>query len=220
MARSRRELSSGDRDNRSWTALDANAAQVSLEIERLINYTAGDGFIYRQNARDLMKTDSWLNAVATGLAVVFSGVIALLLARRIVGSVNAALRFAERIASGDLDGPLPRQSADELGALIGSMSVMRDRLRAMMQREMAERRSAQARLADALEGSQAGIVMVDASGEVSIANSQVISFFNDSRTLPTSGVAFAALSGPLAEAIANPARGRRRPACRTDAGCA
>ena len=35
----------------SWTTLDQYAAKVDEQIDLLVNYTAGDGFIYRQSAR-------------------------------------------------------------------------------------------------------------------------------------------------------------------------
>jgi len=72
-----------------------------------------------------------------------------------------------------------------------------------MQREMAERRHAQARLADALESSKAGIVMIDVNGEIAIANSQAASFFSDSVGEPLTGLNFSKLSGSLASAIRN-----------------
>ena len=52
------------------------------------------------------------------------------------------------------------------------MGAMRDKIRAMVEREIAQRRSAQARLADALESSTEGVVMLDANGAVALANSQ------------------------------------------------
>ena len=195
----------GVADAALWRDLDADAARVSEQIERLVNYTAGDGFIYRQRAKGLIGSEAWLDAVGTGVAILFSGLIAAFLARRIVGSVAAASAFAEKIAAGDFNGELPRRSPDELGALVTSMGVMRDKLRALVEREIAERRSAQVLLADALETSPAGIVMVGASGEISIANSQAVNFFGDDQDVRRPGVALADLTGPLASAIAGAA---------------
>ena len=193
----------GEVGDAAWADLDTSATKVGDDIGRLINYIAGDGFIYRQNAKSLVRGDSLLNAFGTALAFASSGLIALHLARRTTGLVTVASAFAEKIASGELEGELPRRSADELGALISAMGVMRDKLREVVQREMAERRSAQAHLADALEGSKAGIVMIDAQGVVAMANSQVAEFFDIAADKRLSGVPFADLSGPLAEAIAS-----------------
>src|SRR5690242_15559769 len=35
----------------SWSTLDHHAAKVDEQIDLLVNYTAGDGFLYRQSAR-------------------------------------------------------------------------------------------------------------------------------------------------------------------------
>jgi diguanylate cyclase (GGDEF)-like protein/PAS domain S-box-containing protein len=55
--------------------------------------------------------------------------------------------------------------------------MMRDNIKSMMEREAEQRRSAQTRLADALESSQEGVVVVDASGQIALANAQVANFF-------------------------------------------
>src|SRR5215469_7219598 len=68
---------------------------------------------------------------------------------------------------------VPRGSADELGALLAAMGVMRDNIKAMMDREVEQRRNAQARLADALECSQEGVV-VDANDVIVLANAQAV----------------------------------------------
>ena len=95
---------------------------------------------------------------------------------RIVGPVAVASSVAERIAAGKLDVAVPDGSADELGALLAAMGVMRDNIKAMMDREVEQRRSAQARLADALECSQEGVVVVDANDGIVLANAQAARF--------------------------------------------
>ena len=56
------------------------------------------------------------------------------------------------------------------------MGVMRNNIKAMMDREVAQRRSAQARLADALESSQEGVIVVDADDRIALANAQAAEF--------------------------------------------
>jgi diguanylate cyclase (GGDEF)-like protein/PAS domain S-box-containing protein len=163
-----------------WDTLDHYAAIVDQQIDLLINYTAGDGFTYRQSARAAVASDMRLNLIGTALAIMLSALVTWLLARRIIGPVAVASGVAERIAHGKLDGIIPRGGADELGALLSSMSTMRDNIKMMMDREVAQRRSAQARLADALESSREGIVVVDAAGQVALANSQAADFLGDS----------------------------------------
>jgi diguanylate cyclase (GGDEF)-like protein len=121
----------------AWGELDRYAATVDQQIDLLINYTAGDAFTYRQSARAAVADDTRLNLVGTALAVLLSALVAWLLARRIIGPVAAASAVAGRIAAGELDGDIPRGSADELGSLLAAMGVMRENIRAMMERERA-----------------------------------------------------------------------------------
>ena len=57
----------------SWETLDSYAAKVNEQIDLLINYTAGDGFIYRQSARATVARDIRLNIAGTALALLLSG---------------------------------------------------------------------------------------------------------------------------------------------------
>src|SRR5260370_23906117 len=87
-----------------------------------------------------------------------------------------------------------------MGAVPAGKGVMRENIRTMMQREVAQRRSAQARLADALESSREGIVLVDNEGRVALANSQAADFLGSSPDLLTAGVELAAVASAPAEA--------------------
>ena len=156
----------------SWNLLDNYAKKVDQQIDLLVNYTAGDGFLYRQTASAAVARDLRLNIVGTVLALLLSGVVAWTLARRIIRPVAAASNVAECIATGKLDVVIPTGSADELGALLGSMRSMRDKIKEMMEREVAQRRSAQSRLADALDSSQEGVMVVDANDCIALANAQ------------------------------------------------
>ncbi|HZT27216.1 MAG TPA: EAL domain-containing protein [Pseudolabrys sp.] len=160
----------------NWETLDTYAAKVDEQIDLLINYTAGDGFLYRQSARAAVARDINLNVGGTLLALLLSGLVAWALTGRIIKPVAAASSVAEHIAGGKLDVAIPEGSADELGDLLASMRVMRDNIKAMMDREVAQRRTAQARLADALESSQEGVVVVDAADQIALANAQAASF--------------------------------------------
>ena len=160
----------------NWTTLDDYAGKVDDQIDLLVNYTAGDGFLYRQSARAAVARDERLNIAGIVLALLLSGLVAWALARRIVGPVAVASGVAKRIAAGKLDVAVPAGSADELGDLLAAMGVMRDNIKAMMDREVEQRRSAQARLADALECSQEGVVVVDANDVIVLANAQAADF--------------------------------------------
>jgi diguanylate cyclase (GGDEF)-like protein len=181
----------------SWAALDHYAETVNQQIDLLVNYTAGDGFTNRQHALASVAADLRLNLFGTTLAILLSALVAWLLARRIIGPVAAASAVAGRIARGKLDGVIPQGGADELGALLAAMGIMRDKISTMMEREVAERRSAQTRLADALEGSREGVVVVDAEGRLALANSQAVNFLAGAPAQLRQGVAVAALSNAL-----------------------
>jgi diguanylate cyclase (GGDEF)-like protein/PAS domain S-box-containing protein len=182
----------------SWSALDRYAETVNQQIDLLVNYTAGNGFTNRQNALATVATDLRLNLVGTTLAILLSALVAWLLARRIIGPVAAASAVAGRIAAGKLDGAIPRGGADELGALLAAMGVMRDKIASMMEREVAARRTAQMRLADALEGSREGVVVVDCEGRIALANSQAVNFLGLSPNPLRPGADVADLSAALA----------------------
>jgi diguanylate cyclase (GGDEF)-like protein len=182
----------------SWAALDRYAETANQEIDLLVNYTAGDGFTNRQHALASVAKDERLNLIGTTLAILLSAFVAWLLARRITGAVAAASAVAKRIAGGQLDGAIPPGGADELGALLAAMGVMRDKIAGMMEREVAARRSAQMRLADALEGSREGVVVIDSESRIALANSQAANFLGRLAGLVRPGAAVADLSGALA----------------------
>ncbi|WP_237478284.1 EAL domain-containing protein [Lichenibacterium dinghuense] len=196
----------------SWRAMDGTAAAVNQQIDLLVNYTAGDGFAYRQKARAIVAADIQATLAGTLLALLAAAAVAWLLARRIMGPVAAASSAADDIARGKLDGAIPPGSGDELGALLSAMAVMRDNLRVMMEREVSQRRSAQARLADALESSAEGIIVVDADGLIALANSQVADFLAASPRVLQPGTPVAA----LAALIEAPSLGRSGTASRLD----
>jgi diguanylate cyclase (GGDEF)-like protein len=184
----RERLLDGTKLDVSWEILDQYAAKVDEQIDLLINYTAGDGFIYRQTARATVARDIQLNIAGTALALALSALVAWALARRIVGPLAVASGVAERIAAGKLDVVVPIGSNDEVGALLDSMQVMRNNIKSMMDREVAQRRSAQARLADALQSSQEGVIVVDANNWVVLANAKAAEFLGVPADLLKPGV--------------------------------
>ncbi len=162
--------------------LDAHAASVSGAIEQLIDLTAGSGFLTREQALRSIRTETIIDLCAALAGLVLSAAVTWFLNRRICGPVSAASTIAERIAGGDLDVTFPDSSrnalrCDELGSLLQSMASMRDSIRAMMQAEVSERRSAQARLMDAIETTHEGVVLVDPVGRIVVTNAPIHHFF-------------------------------------------
>ncbi len=173
--------------------LDAYSATVSHQIDLLINLTAGDGFLYRQQALRSIQTEAELDIMLTVAALALAGAVTWILVRRISSPIAAASGIAQRIAGGDLDVAIPIGRSDEFGTLLHSMATMRDSIRAMMQAEVAQRRSAQARLIDAIENSQEGVVLVDAEGDVVITNLPVAHYFSGLESELAPGVSFSKL---------------------------
>ncbi len=185
----------------NWDTLDKYSHKVHEQIELLVNYTAGGGFLYRQSARATVARDLNLNIIGTALALLMSAIVAWALARRIVRPVAAASRVAERIAAGKLDVVIPKGGNDELGALLSSMGSMRDNIKAMMEREVAQKRTAQTRLADALESSQEGVVVVDADDRIALANPQAADFLGIPRALLKPGTPLGDLSPAFEDSV-------------------
>ncbi|MGH6984730.1 MAG: ATP-binding protein [Stellaceae bacterium] len=173
----RRELINGVDDVADRETLLARAKGIDDDFDNLVELTAEDGFKFRESALASIAGYRTLSIAATLVAVLLGGVIALLLARRMVRPIATASSAARRIAEGELDVEIGTAGNDELGQLLGSMAVMRDNIRGMMEHEIAARRSAQNRLVNALENSAEGVVLADAGGHILIANSQVTAFF-------------------------------------------
>jgi diguanylate cyclase (GGDEF)-like protein len=152
--------------------VDQYSKSVDQQTELLINYTAGDGFLFRQRALSAIEKDFRLNIVGLAFALLLSALVAWLLTSRIIKPVAAASAAARSIADGNLNVVIPNGGGDELGALLSAMGVMRNNIREMVEREVSQRRFAQARLGDALESSREGIVVLDANGEIALANSR------------------------------------------------
>ncbi|RTL49533.1 MAG: EAL domain-containing protein [Bradyrhizobiaceae bacterium] len=156
--------------------IDEYSKVVDQQIELLVNYTAGDGFLFRQRALSAINRDIRFNIIGLAAALLLSALVSWLLARRIIGPVAMASHAARSIADGNLDTNIPKGGADELGTLLTAMGTMRNNIKEMVQREIAQRQSAQARLTDALENSREGVVLLDADGRVALANSRASEF--------------------------------------------
>ncbi|KQP93329.1 deubiquitinase [Methylobacterium sp. Leaf113] len=196
------------RDEAAYADLDRHAAVAEENFDLFINYTAGDGFIYRQQARAIVARETRFNLLGTLIAVLLSGTVAFCLARRIMNPLADASRAATRIAGGDLSGTMPAGGGDEVGTLLAAMGTMRDNIRHAMEKEVAQRISAEDQLADALETSREGIVVVDEAGRITLTNSQAEDYLGLSSGTLAPGSTIARLaeghgggSGTLARAL-------------------
>jgi signal transduction histidine kinase/HAMP domain-containing protein len=169
-----------------WRAMRAKGDRAQLEkldqqiddrFDLLIEYNTDHSFISRrQTATDIARYRN-VSIAATVLALLLAGGITLFLRRRIINPLTAAAGVADRIAKGEFQIEIPPGGADETGALLKSMTVMQDNIRAMMARETSRRLSAENRLSDALETSREGVILVAPDGRIALANSMCHEFF-------------------------------------------
>jgi signal transduction histidine kinase/HAMP domain-containing protein len=166
-------------------AIEARARTIIADFDSLVEITAEDGFRERERALSTINFYRWLVLGATLLVIVLGGGIAIVLSRRMIQPIAVASDAARRIAAGELDVEIAQAADDELGQLLRSMATMRDNIRAMVEREVAARRSAQAALVSAIEGCEEGVVLLDADGRILTANSQLTRFFPEGPSFVT-----------------------------------
>jgi signal transduction histidine kinase len=157
--------------------LDRLAAEVMGRFDMLAELATGHSFVERRKVVTAIGNFRYSSLAALAAALALSAIVTFFLVRRIIRPLRSAAAVADRIADGELQTPIPPGGHDETGLLLRSMSVMQQRIREMVEREQAQRRSAQNRLVEALESSREAIVLVDAHDRIVIANSQVASFF-------------------------------------------
>jgi len=196
----RRSTLTGDAADRAAMARTETA--VAQALDDLVETAAGEGFLFRKAALDSIQWNQMLTMLAVGAALVLSTVITFMLARRIVRPIKAASNVAQKIAGGDLAVDVPPAGKDETGSLLAAMRVMQLNLRQMMQREVDQRQSAQAKLVDAIESSPEAIILVDPQGNILLANSEAKRDFEIAADAMASGAPFARFIERIAETSA------------------
>ncbi len=194
-----------------WRAARAGGDRAALErldreiddkFDLLIEYNTDHSFIGRRQTVTNIARYKYAIAGISLTALLLAAGITLLLRSRIVRPLRAAAAVADRIAHGELQTPIPPGGADETGALLNSMTVMQTNIRQMVTRETELRRSAESRLADALETSREGVMLVAPDGRIAMANSTLRQFFPAIAPVLVPGAAFdaalAAIQGQLA----------------------
>jgi len=157
--------------------LSALAAGIMERFDLLAELATGHSFVLRRKVVSDVAFFEYTSAAALILALLLAGGITVVLVRRIVRPLRDAAAIADRIAEGELQAPIPEGVRDETGLLLRSMTVMQQNIRDMVEREQAQRRSAQNRLVEALENSREAVVLVDAEDRIVIANSRLADFF-------------------------------------------
>jgi signal transduction histidine kinase/HAMP domain-containing protein len=159
------------------TTADKPSEDIIRHFDTLIELTADDAFVERRKAISAIARYKYAVMGESVAAFLIAAALIWRLRRQIVLPLSAAARVADRIARGELQTAIPAGGEDETGALLRSMTVMQDNIRAMVHREMAEKHSAQRRLVDALESASEGMLLVDATGRVVVANSRMATLF-------------------------------------------
>lgn len=113
--------------------IEALSERILDEIDIAVENAKADGFFFIEDARR-QTADARRTTLLVSIVVVASGVlVATLLTRNIVNPLHAAVRIAERIAGGQLDGEAASRRRDEAGKLLRAMETMRHHLRARVE---------------------------------------------------------------------------------------
>ncbi len=182
------------RDTRARGDLAALAkldTQIDDKFDLLVELNTDHSFVSRRETVTNVTSYRYATIGATILALLLAAAITLFLRRRIIRPLADAAQVADRIAKGQLQTEIPPGGNDETGALLKSMTVMQDSIREMMSRETQLRLSAENRLADALETSREGVILVSPDGRIVLANSSLRDFFPAIAGSLVSGAPFA-----------------------------
>ncbi|HKY17935.1 MAG TPA: ATP-binding protein [Rhizomicrobium sp.] len=167
----------GVRDRQDRDVLHQLDGAIDEKFDRLIELITDHSFVDRRQTVTSIARYKWASIAITLFALLLSAGIAFLLRSRIVRPLRSAALVADRIAKGELETSIPPGGKDETGALLKSMTVMQDSIRAAMTREKALRHSAENRLADALETSHEGVMLVAPGGRIAMSNGILRDFF-------------------------------------------
>ena len=146
---------------------------LSKQLNYVVNYVAGDAFDFKLKSLQVKNDQLRLNMLLGAAVLIFTALILIILARRISNSIAKASAFALAIADGNLASTPPTVTADTLGDLTLAMVRMRENIRTSLQREAALTSEAKNILAEALAMSPDGIMVLNSSGEVVVANEKM-----------------------------------------------
>ena len=107
-------------------ARDALALEIRKKLETLTQLAADDGYQFREEAVVLIDQAKRQTLIVIAIAVVLSVVVALLLARNIVGPVNDMAGAMVRLAFGNREEPVPHLGRrDEIGGMASALEVFK-----------------------------------------------------------------------------------------------
>ena len=126
----------GDTYKRHFTAFDTLTKMIA-EVQRQIDESD-------VNSRATVSTTRTTMWIVVGVSVVTGMLIAWFFARMISRGIGEAVRAAENVAAGNLDGKIEAGRKDEIGQLLGAMQRMQSQVQSLIaaQSEMATRHDA------------------------------------------------------------------------------
>jgi signal transduction histidine kinase len=161
-------------DNGEMSAL---TRQIDDAFDILIELNTDHSYIKRRQSIESISEFRYILVGGLAASLILAFAIGLFLSRRITRPLTQAAAVANRIAAGEFQTEIPTGGSDETGVLLRSMTVMQDNIRRMVERESDRANSAQSRLADALEVSDEGVVLVDGQGRTVLVNNRLQTFF-------------------------------------------
>jgi signal transduction histidine kinase/DNA-binding response OmpR family regulator len=187
-------------DSAGGNALMAQAQAHILNVDREI-----DTIVDRVEQQALARRDASMRDAKRAVDISMIGgtialVVALILTALIVRSITAPLRRLERsmnaITHGRLDVPIPKAGRDEIGAMTGALSMLRDslierdRLEHERQRAEGEAQRAQVQLIEAIEAISEGFSLYDSEDKLVVCNSHYKELFPAHRDTMVPGTPF------------------------------
>jgi signal transduction histidine kinase/CheY-like chemotaxis protein/HPt (histidine-containing phosphotransfer) domain-containing protein len=107
-------------------ARDALAFEIRKKLETLTQLAADDGYQFREEAIVLIEQAKRQTLIVIAVAVVLCVIVALLLARNIVGPVNDMAGSMVRLAFGNREEPVPHLGRrDEIGGMASALEVFK-----------------------------------------------------------------------------------------------
>jgi len=186
-------------DNAEMVAL---TRQIDDAFDILIELNTDHSYIKRRQSVEAIS--EYRHFLVGGLAasLILALAIGFFLSRRITRPLTQAATVANRIAAGEFQTEIPSGGSDETGVLLQSMTAMQDNIRRMVEQESERANSAQSRLADALEVSDEGVMLVDGDGRTVLVNHRLRTMFPDIAQHFGAGVDYALITALLESQLA------------------
>ncbi len=198
--------------------MDALATRIDGAFDLLIEYYTDHSFIDRKVAVDSLAQFRYVFVGGLFGSLLLAFFTTRFLTRRIAHPLAQAASVADRVAAGEFETEIPTGGPDETGILLRSLSVMQANIRAMVEREKARAESAEGRLAEALETSDEGVMLVGSDNRVIVVNSRLRAYFPEAITSLVPGACFLALAGRLSGLLARRSDEQPSDGARFDAG--